>query len=124
MKNEKVKQLFKSYAARENSVENVLFYDSVMKYKKQLETQNNDSNSLPVNELVNYMIDNYLDPYSILGINTSGKLIKQVKSSFEKNGATIELFDDLLIELEGSAIMDTFQRFVSSEQFESNVQIV
>ncbi|EFC41756.1 G protein signaling regulator [Naegleria gruberi] len=113
--NPQYRKVFKLFAAKIYAIESLLFWEHATAYQK-LKTLKKRR------QLAQYIIDTYLNSDSMLEINISSAMKKRVLSTFEKEGAIPELFDDVKVSMEGDAIKDSFLRFVESELYDQRIR--
>eukprot|EP01080_Neovahlkampfia_damariscottae_P007954 gene7954-12421_t len=114
LENRKKRRFFKLYAAKEYSVENILFYEAVKQFENQVSVKKRI-------DFAKIMIETFLNENSNLGINTSQILSEGVKKKYEKdkkeNICDVLLFNGILADLMKLTLSDTFQRFENSKLF-------
>ncbi len=107
----RIATLFKQFTVKEFSVENVLLYYDIAKYKTCAE-----KNKI---KFINYISNTYLDEKSSLQVNFP----KDVLDTFRKKLKELDqakipenLFEDVMVELHQN-LLDTYSRFYDSKEF-------
>eukprot|EP01080_Neovahlkampfia_damariscottae_P007434 gene7434-11757_t len=101
----KLRKFFKTFSTREYSVENVIFYEEVEKYKK-LSEKKRRGRSCDIIKL-------FIESDSTYEINTTAKLKKKVLESLHE--AKVDLFDVILKDLVQETMSNIYCRFILSE---------
>lgn len=112
IKDRKSRRFFKLYASKEFSVENILFWEEVQKYKASKNKKQH----------AEQILQNFLSRDAIYELNINRKLIEKVKEKLEKEGPTTTLFDKVVLEIETTVMQDTYGRFRKSALFKEMVQ--
>ena len=108
LENEKYRKFFKTFATREYSVENIVFYEEVKKFKK-LNEEERKIRSLE-------MIEIFLNTESMLEINTTAELTKEILRNVEESKE--DLFDKMLSDLTFGTISNSYDRFLFSDLYQ------
>eukprot|EP01080_Neovahlkampfia_damariscottae_P002739 gene2739-4148_t len=109
MKDKKSMKYLKLFATRELSVENVLFYEEVQKYR----LMNDEQRAIRAEQI--HQI--FFSSDSVYEINTARKFLICLEERRRNGNSSSELFDSVLRDVVNSNLMDTFQRFKLSELF-------
>jgi hypothetical protein len=103
---------FKLHATSEYSVENLVFYEEVNKYKKMGESQRKERSK--------QMVDVFFASDSVYQINTTKSFIDQINEGLETSD--VELFDSLLKDVIQSNLLDMFRRFMMTERYQQMIE--
>jgi hypothetical protein len=109
-----MRRYFKLYAMKEMSVENLLFYESVLLYRSNQDDKTIEKEAKDI-------YNTYLIPNSNLEINIGGEMRKKITLII--NGENVDqqidrtLFDGIISYLESSNLSDTFNRFKRHDSF-------
>lgn len=112
--NRRKRKFFKLFAAKEHSVENVLFYEKVHEFKETRKLEERIT-------LAKNILKTFVDEDSLLAINISVMVGKGIHNELEKQikvgKCESTLFDECLSELISGVMNDTFDRFRESALF-------
>jgi hypothetical protein len=103
---------FKLHATSEYSVENLVFYEEVHKYKKMGESQRKERSK--------QMVEVFFASDSVYQINTTKTFMDKVNEGLETSD--VELFDSLLKDVVQSNLLDMFQRFMTTERYQQMLE--
>jgi hypothetical protein len=106
------RKFLKSFATREYSVENIIFYEEVMKFQKMDQEERKKKSKL--------MSDFFFNSDSIYEINTTKKMKDDVELNFEESPA--ELFDEILRDIVLNTISNTYDRFIFSDLYKEMIE--
>jgi hypothetical protein len=99
------RRYFKVYCTRELSVESLLFYECVVEYKK-LDMDRRL-------QVIPKIYDLFFARNSIYELNVTNKIVNECTEKLETDGATDDLFDELVIQVIMN-LRDAFKRFQRS----------
>jgi hypothetical protein len=112
LKDDSCRKFLKSFATREYSVENIIFYEEVKKFQKMNQEERKKTSKL--------MVDFFFDPDSIYEINTTKKMKDDVELNVEES--PVELFDEILKDIVMNTISNTYDRFIFSDLYKEMVE--
>eukprot|EP00924_Labyrinthula_sp_SR-Ha-C_P003965 snap_masked-scaffold_3-processed-gene-9.6-mRNA-1 protein AED:1.00 eAED:1.00 QI:0/-1/0/0/-1/1/1/0/450 len=105
-------KLFRGYLVHEFSVENLNFYENVMKWKNNFQTM-----EIHVREdIAKALFARFMGGKDFL-INVSDSVIVKTKTKFEVNEITFQIFDEALTEIFRIMKQDSFPRFAKTKLF-------
>jgi hypothetical protein len=108
----KLAEMFKSFTMKEFSIENVLLYYDIQKYKAMSER-----NKI---KFVQYLYETYVDEKSSLQVNLPKQTIDDLKKKTLQVAETKQipenLYDGMMVELNQN-LLDTYSRFFDSKEF-------
>jgi hypothetical protein len=114
LKDEEKRKLFLEYAKTEYSDENIRFWEDVQIFKSLEDLEMKLDKMEEINE-------KYLTVGSTFEINSTSDLLNDVKTKvfecLKENSANQELFDELLKDIIGGILNDTFSRFRFHESY-------
>jgi hypothetical protein len=114
LKDEEKRKLFLEYAKTEYSDENIRFWEDVQIFKSLEDLEAKLDKMEEINE-------KYLTVGSTFEINSTSDLLNDVKTKvfecLKENSANQELFDELLKDIIGGILNDTFSRFRFHESY-------
>jgi hypothetical protein len=112
MNDSRCRRYMKLYAARNFSSENVLFWEEVeLKYKATSKRDERHKIALGI-------INSFLDQDNVLGINTTNDLKHEVVRRFSYEGPELDLFDNIVSDIETEVLTDIYLRFNQTELFQ------
>jgi ABC-type multidrug transport system fused ATPase/permease subunit len=110
--NKKIAAMFKQFTIKEFSVENVLLYYEIAKYKKVSE-----NNKIKFFE---YIFSTYLEDKAALQVNLPKDVLENLKKKLKQVESTKSvpenLWEDVMVELHQN-LLDTYSRFYDSKEF-------
>ena len=109
-----IRKIFKCFAAKIYAVESILFWEQVSLYQK---VKYDDQRQI----LADSIIKTYLDPKSLLEINTSSAHKTRLFNLLRDEGPVPHLFDDMQKNMELDTLADTYARFIESDMYEVRV---
>ncbi len=108
---EQNRKLFKRFTMKEHSLENVLFVEQVMEYKK---LQQEEERQVKAKQILN----SFFGTNSLFQININEEVTKHIQESIDSCSPKPDLFDDVLTELKSTVLADSFMRFKTHISFD------
>lgn len=103
------RRYYKLHVAREHCIETVLFYEHVeLQYKKCKSVQQR-------RKLAETIIERFLNPDGMYGLNISLELRDKVKTEFGRSGPISDLFQPVMNHVRATCALDSFLRFKLSD---------
>ncbi|KAL0482956.1 regulator of G-protein signaling [Acrasis kona] len=108
LSNPKQVRFFHLYSTKQHSEENITFWKEVnYRYKKQ--TSEEDRMKVAKN-----IIEVFVDDDAIMCINVSGSMKQDLLNTLRNHGASIDLFDTIIFDLEVQILIHLFETFTDS----------
>lgn len=106
LENEKYRQYFKMFCMNQFCIENIIFYEEVLKYK-----------NIPEHRklLGENIINTFFIKDSLYEINTTEKLMQDTRERVKKNEKNA--FDEILTEIQTDILLNVFKEFKNSASF-------
>ena len=102
--NDDNRRFFKLYAMKEISVENVLCYEAIMKFKER-------SSTVTLSKEAEDIHKKFFTDGSHLEINIGAELKRDITKKLNSGEYDRTIFDQVITYLEGNNLSDTFNRF-------------
>ncbi|ORX99094.1 regulator of G protein signaling superfamily [Basidiobolus meristosporus CBS 931.73] len=103
---------FKMFAAREFSVENIMFYESCLRFRQSAW----QSEAAITSEAVN-IFDKFIAYESPLTINLTGRTRQAIEDTLGDNVCHVHMFDEAIEEIKDLMFRNTFPRFLQSNRY-------